>query len=238
MTLPASFHRAEPPRGLFPARDHFLVVDDEHLTRHVLERLLERSGYTSDCASSGLEAITRLGEGAYDAMLLDLRLPDIDGRHLIRAARSRSGMLILVLAEQASSNERINALDLGADDVITKPFHPEELLARIRAIRRRQREVELPPAQPLVEPDHSVGIRDLEHLDFAPREMQIFRLLHRRANQVVSSSEIVGEVWGKDTSYTRKRVRTLIGALRRHLARENVPLKIESEYGNGYRLIM
>jgi two-component system KDP operon response regulator KdpE len=222
----------------FSAPPHFLVVEDEHLTRHVLELLLARSGFTSDCASSGLEAIRRLGEGAYDAMLLDLKLPDIDGGHLIRVARSSSEMLILVMAEQASADEKINALDLGADDVITKPFHPGELLARIRAIQRRRRERKVPPTASWMQSAPSGNVIELDHFDCTPRERQVLRVLQNKANDIVSIGEIALEIWGKETYYRRNQVRTLLGTLQRSLARQDIPVTIKSERGNGYRLSM
>jgi two-component system KDP operon response regulator KdpE len=114
-----------------------LLVEDDPAVVHVLGAMLRYGGYRSESSSTGLDALTRIAAGDYDAILLDLRLPDLSGPNLVRMVRQRTAAPILIVSGDAGSEGKVAAFDAGADDFIEKPFLPGELLARIRAALRR-----------------------------------------------------------------------------------------------------
>ncbi len=121
-----------------------LVVDDEPMVREVLSRYLATEGFTVDTAADGAEAMTRFGEGTPDLVLLDLMLPVIDGYEVLRRMRELAQVPVIMLTARGEEADRIVGLELGADDYVTKPFSPREVVARVRAVLRRARETDAP----------------------------------------------------------------------------------------------
>ncbi len=217
---------------------HLLLVEDDPATLHVLEATLDYGGFASDVATTALDALQRLNARAYDAVLLDLGLPDLDGSHLIKTLRTNSDIPIMVVSGRGTEQDKIASLDLGADDFIAKPFLPGELLARIRAVLRRRGPSMAVAANDITEEDGEPTAAAAHDGDvrFARLEGNLFKLLENRGDDVVTYDEIIDAIWGRDKPRGQSHVRVLVGQLRRKLELQNSPYKIRSERGAGYRL--
>jgi two-component system, OmpR family, KDP operon response regulator KdpE len=222
-----------------PAR--ILIVDDEPAIRRFLRASLRAQGYVVSELDSGSPAIDTARRGGTDLILLDLGLPDIDGLDVIRQIRAQgSAVPIVVLSSRDAETAKVEALDLGADDFVTKPFGIDELLARVRAALRHrlQTQGEAPVFRAgdlkmdLVR--RIVTVRGQE-VKFSPREYEVLRLLARNAGKVVTHRMLLREVWGgeSDVQYLRIYIR----ALRQKIeADPERPVHIVTETGVGYRL--
>ncbi|MER7005781.1 response regulator [Dactylosporangium sp. NPDC000555] len=215
-----------------------LLVDDEpQLVRALRINLVARQ-YEVVVASGGAEALQRAADARPDLIVLDLGLPDIDGVDVIRELRSWTPVPILVLSGRVGSRDKVEALDAGADDYVTKPFSVDELLARVRAVTRR-----LGPAGEL-EPVRIGG----HEVDFAARtvsggvhltrtEWRLLEVLARNPGKLVGQKQLLQEVWGptylKQTHYLRQYVTQLRHKLEEDPAR---PRHLLTEPGMGYRL--
>ena len=218
-----------------------LVVDDEPAIRRFLRAGLSGQGYVITELDIGLPAIDIVRRQGTDLMVLDLGLPDIDGIEVIRRIRAAgSSVPIIVLSSRNDEAAKVDALDLGADDYVTKPFGIEELLARIRAAQRHrlQREGEAAIFRSgdltvdLVR--RIVTVRGTE-VKFSPREYGVLRLLVQHAGKVLTHRMILKEVWGVDTDVQYLRI--YIRALRQKIeADPERPVHIQTETGVGYRL--
>lgn len=217
-----------------------LVVDDEPPIRRFLRTSLVGQGYRVVEAATGGEALTRIRSDRPDIVILDLGLPDVDGIELIRTVRQASQVPIIVLSSRDSERGKVEALDLGADDYVTKPFGMDELMARIRsALRHRFQEKGEPAA--FVSGDLAVDlVRRMvrvrgEEVKLSPREFDILQLLVRHAGKVLTHKFILREVWkaAADAQY----LRIYIKQLRRKIeADPQQPRHILTETGVGYRL--
>ncbi|HXQ50622.1 MAG TPA: response regulator transcription factor [Stellaceae bacterium] len=218
-----------------------LVVDDEPAIRRFLRTGLEVQGYRVIDAADGTEALDALRRSAVDVLVLDLGLPGIDGFEVIKRVRGGGSSLpIIVLSSRTDERGKVEALDLGADDYVTKPFGIDELLARIRAALRHrlQQEGERPVfksgdlAVDLVR--RIVTVRG-EEVKLTPREYDLLRLLVAHAGKVLTHKFVLREVWGgeSDVQYLRIYIR----ALRQKIeADPERPRHILTETGVGYRL--
>jgi two-component system KDP operon response regulator KdpE len=216
---------------------HLLLVEDDPATLHVLEATLEYGGFGSDVATTALDALQRLSDRSYDAVLLDLGLPDLDGSHLIKTLRTNSDIPIMVVSGRGTEQDKIASLDLGADDFVAKPFLPGELLARIRAVLRRRGPSMATAANDITQEDGGSALPSPDgEVRFARLEGKLFNLLESRGDDVVTYDDIIGAIWGKDKPRGQSHVRVLVGQLRRKLEMQNSPYKIRSERGAGYRL--
>jgi len=214
-----------------------LLIEDDPAVLHMLQATVEYGGFTSEQAGSASEALDRLASHPFDSVLLDLGLPDVEGRHLIQEIRRRSDIPILVVSGRDDERTRIEALDAGADDFVPKPFLPGELLARIRAAIRRH-----DPAAPDTardaepEPTETPGFTTYRTVRPGSMEEKLLTFLRIREGDLVTSDEIIDSVWGKDKSRTERNVRVLIAMLRRKLRAQLLPFEIINEHGRGYRL--
>ena len=218
-----------------------LVVDDEPAIRRFLRAGLASQGYVVTEIEDGLPAIDFVRRKATDLIVLDLGLPDIDGTEVIGRIRAAgSAVPIIVLSSRSDEAAKVDALDLGADDFVTKPFGIDELLARIRAAQRHrlQQEGETPIFRggdlsvDLVR--RIVSVRG-EEVKFSPREYAVLRLLVQHAGKVLTHRMILREVWGGDTDVQYLRI--YVRALRQKIeADPERPVHILTETGVGYRL--
>jgi two-component system KDP operon response regulator KdpE len=216
-----------------------LVAEDEPAIRETLCDELSAAGYRTVPASDGQDALDRFEAALPDLVLTDLAMPERDGFRVISAIRVRHSTPIIVLSVLGGESDKIRALDLGADDYVTKPFSVPELLARIRAQLRRA----IPPGARLEFEDLTIdferrsvrqGDRDV-HL--TPTEFAILELLARRAGRPVSSREIARYAW-KEGDATPDTVRVHVGSLRRKLEPDPaLPRYIVTEPWVGYRFI-
>ncbi len=219
-----------------------LIVDDEPQIRRFLRTSLDAHGFEVVEAESGQEAIRRATTDKPDILVLDLGLPDISGFDVIRRIREWSPVPIIVLTARNREPDKIEALDLGADDYLTKPFGMGELMARIRAaLRHRIQDQGTPPVFRVrdiaVDLVRRVVTRAGEELKLSPREYELLRVLLHNAGRVITHQQLLREVWGPahvgDTQY----LRVYVGQLRQKLELDPTePRLILTEPGVGYRL--
>jgi two-component system KDP operon response regulator KdpE len=219
-----------------------LAVDDEPQIQRFLKPSLTAAGYDVALASTGAQAL-RLFETLEPAIIiLDLGLPDIDGKEVIRRVREMSDVPIIVLSARDREAEKIAALDLGADDYVNKPFGIGELLARIRAVTRQKRS-SAPEATAFslgnVHIDalaHRV-VRHGETLRLTPKEFELLVSLARHAGRVMTHRQILSTVWGPAHASDTQYLRVFIGQLRQKLEEDpSNPRLILTEPGIGYRV--
>ena len=220
-----------------------LVVDDEPDIRRVVRAGLQTRGYTVEVAAGGAEALDRISRQWPDVVLLDLMMPGIDGLEVIRQARGWSRVPIIVLSVREEELAKVRALDLGADDYVTKPFGMDELVARIRVALRHTGGTEA--AAPVIR----VGklTIDLEHrrvttgereVALTPTEYNILRALAEHAGKVLTHGMLIREIWGPDYGGTEDHyLHVYIARLRRKLEPDPTsPHYLITEPGAGYRL--
>jgi two-component system, OmpR family, KDP operon response regulator KdpE len=219
-----------------------LVVDDEPQIRRFLRTSLSAHGYHVIEAAAGKEAIVMMTTERPDLVILDLGLPDIEGLDIIRRVREWSNIPMLVLSVRGREDDKIAALDGGADDYVTKPFNMGELLARIRAALRHrlQAEVEEPvfrSAGLTVDLVRRVVLVDNCEVKLTPKEYDLLRVLVIHAGKVVTHQHLLREVWGPASVYETHYLRVYIGQLRQKLEPDPAqPRYILTEPGVGYRL--
>jgi DNA-binding response OmpR family regulator len=219
-----------------------LVVDDEDHILELARLYLSREGYHIETVSDGAQALTRFGQVKPDLVVLDIMLPNVDGLTICREIRKQSQVPIIMLTARDEVTDKVVGLELGADDYLTKPFHPQELVARAKALVRRAR---LEPDQPglvragRLEVDlerHEVRYGDGK-VQLRPKEFDLLALLARHPGRVFQRSELLDLVWGYDfPGYTRT-VDVHVQQLREKLAQGGVTAPtIQTVWGVGYKL--
>ena len=219
-----------------------LVIDDEPQIRKLLKVSLGAHGYHIDEASTGQDGINRVALFKPDLIILDLGLPDIDGKEVVIRIREWSSLPIIILTARDQEKEKIDALDAGADDYVTKPFGIGELMARIRVSLRHVANSEEEPviscgdlAIDLAQRRVTIGEREVK---LTPTEYDIMKVLAQNAGKVLTHKQLLKTVWGSaydgDTHY----IRVFIGQLRRKIEENPTqPRYIITESGIGYRLL-
>jgi len=202
------------------SRPSVLVVDDDAPVRRMLERTLGAEGYAVQAAPDGGAALAAVERGVPDLLVLDVAMPGLDGLAVARRLRGkRLAVPILLLTARDAVADRVAGLDAGADDYLVKPFAPEELLARVRALLRRNR----PVAQQLafddlvLDPDSGRATRSGRELELTPREAELLALLLREARTVVTRERALEEVWGGELEASPNVVDRYVAYLRRKL---------------------
>jgi len=219
-----------------------LIVEDEVDLARALARGLKQEGYAVDIALSGEEGWAKGEINEYDLVILDLNLPDMDGLEVCRCLReSKPELLILMLTARGRLEDRVTGLDRGADDYLVKPFYFEELLARIRALLRRDlraRQPVLRAGDLTLDPATHVAWKGKRRLELTAKEFAILEYLMRRPGEVVSQEDIIEHVWGENVNLFTSSVRVHICSLRRKLGDDaKHPRYIETVAG-GYRLLV
>lgn len=219
-----------------------LVVDDEAAILRFLKPALEANAYAMVGASTVAEAMQRIATDSPDIVVLDLGLPDGDGKDVIRQVRQWSDVPIVVLSARDREAEKIEVLDLGADDFVNKPFSVGELMARLRtALRHRMlRQAETPVLRAgAIEVDnlrHRVT-RDGTEIKLTPKEFDLLSFLARHAGKVVTHRQILETIWGPAHTHDTQYLRVYVGHLRQKIeADPNDPKIILTEPGIGYRV--
>ena len=218
-----------------------LVVDDEPQILRFLRPALEASGYDVLHAATGRDALRIAANAAPDVIILDLGLPDIDGKEVLTAARQFSHAPILILSARDREAEKIAALDLGADDYIEKPFAIGELLARLRAALRHAKgsaalktRIEIDGL--VIDMDKRLVARDGNAIKLTPREYDLLCALATNAGRVMTHSQILTAVWGPAHKDDTQYLRVFIGQLRGKIERDpSAPTILRTESGIGYR---
>ncbi len=218
-----------------------LIVDDEPAIRRLLARALERSDYRVVEAADGREALNALAIDKPDLVLLDLGLPDRDGLELLPIMVKVGGPAVLVVSARDATTEKVAALDLGADDFVTKPFDSEELLARIRAsLRRRAAAANDACVVDLGEVSIDLVARQVTRgrmpVHLTPKEWGVLAALAAHPGRVVTHTQLLRTVWGTAHEADIEYLRVVMRALRQKLESTATPDLLRNEPGVGYRL--
>ena len=224
------------------ARPEILVVDDEIQIRRLLRVTLEAAGYRIREVDAGQAGLAEVAARRPDAVILDLGLPDMPGSAVLKRLREWSHVPVLVLSVLGQDDQKIAALDAGADDYLTKPFSGGELLARLRVMLRREQ-----PSDDLkvvrfgsVEVDlvARVVTRDGAEVKLTAREYAMLRLLVLNAGKVIVHRQMLRELWGPNAAEQTQYLRVYMGRLRQKLEKDpNKPRHLTTELGIGYRLV-
>jgi two-component system response regulator MprA len=220
-----------------------LVVDDDKAVRESLRRSLEFNGYAVSLASDGAEALAGIGGLGPDVVVMDVMMPRLDGIETTKTLRQAGNDVpILVLTARDAIGDRVEGLDAGADDYLTKPFALQELLARLRALLRRVVPSEGDDAEVLSFADLSMDLatRDVHRsgraMELTRTEFTLLEMFLRRPRRVLERSFILEEVWGYDFPTTANSLEVYVGYLRRKTEAEGEPRLIHTVRGVGYVL--
>lgn len=222
-----------------------LVVDDDRSVRDSLRRSLQYNGYTVEMASDGAEALARVHDVNPDLIIMDVMMPRLGGLDATRALRSAGNDIpILVLTARDAVTDRVEGLDAGADDYLTKPFALDELLARIRALLRRVTPSSDDPddlpvlkyADLTLDPNTRDVRRGDRKISLTRTEFALLQLFMERPKRVLDRSFILEEVWGFDFAATANSLEVYVGYVRRKLEAEEEPRLLHTVRGIGYVL--
>jgi two-component system response regulator MprA len=223
------------------AAQRVLVVDDDRAIRDSLGRALELEGYAVELRGDGVEALARLRRAEFDALVLDVMMPGIDGLGVVRVLRADGDRTpVLMLTARVETSDRVAGLDAGADDYLPKPFELDELLARLRALLRRA-------APEPEQPDSALRVGELRvdagarqawwadaEIALSKTEFDLLELLVRNAGIVLDHTTVYERIWGYDFGAESKNLAVYIGYLRRKLAAAGAPAMIHTVRGVGY----
>ena len=220
-----------------------LVIDDEPQIRRLLRILLEQEQYRALESDSGRHGLSEIALRRPDVVLLDLGLPDMDGMAVLERLRQWSRVPVLVLSVRDGAEDKVVALDAGADDFVTKPFESAELLARLRAIQRR---AQVGPEESVFEAghlvidfnSHTVKVKGRE-VKLTATEYALLKLLALNAGKVVTQKHILREVWGPNAEQQSQYLRVYMMHLRKKIeVAEGSGRLLRTESGIGYRLVI
>jgi two-component system, OmpR family, KDP operon response regulator KdpE len=223
-------------------KGNILVVDDEPQITRVLKTTLSSHGYGTRTAADGAEALRMMKEWSPDLLITDLRMPNMDGLELCRHVRANSQIPIIVLSVRGEEKIKVQALDAGADDYVTKPFSTNELLARVRAALRRSSAKEEPEVQVVAIGDfhidlqsRSVLVKD-RSLHLTPKEFDLLVYLARHPGKVITHRALLSAIWGENSVEQPEYLRVFVGHLRKKLEADDGSSRyIVTEPWVGYR---
>jgi two-component system KDP operon response regulator KdpE len=223
-------------------RHRILLVDDEVALQRTVATLLRSAGYDVVISATGVDAIRQAEDASPDLVVLDLGLPDLDGLEVCRRLRTTVAVPIIVLSARTGESEKVAALDLGADDYVTKPFGPEELLARIRVALRRRADGGPASTGPVtvggltIDPERHRVVRDGVDIRLTPKEFELLTLLARNRDRVLTNRAILKAIWGGNAVEQPEHLWTLMSQLRKKIERDpSQPRYLRSEPWVGYR---
>jgi len=225
-----------------PATPTLLIIDDEVQIRRLLRVTLEAEHFKVREAGTGVLGLQEAAHLAPDGIILDLGLPDLDGKEVIRRLREWSRVPVLVLSVREGEDDKIAALDAGADDYLTKPFSGRELLARVRAVLRRTPAATEPAVVRIgdIEIDRSARVvrRAGAEVRLTAKEYSLFQLLVQHRGRVVTHRQILREIWGPAAEERTDYLRVHMTHLRQKLeADPHQPRHLKTDAGIGYRLV-
>lgn len=220
-----------------------LVVDDEPNIIELNRMYLEGAGYRVEAARTGPEALDRFRSERPDLVVLDLMLPGIDGLSICREIRQQGATPIIMLTARTEDVDRIVGLELGADDYVTKPYNPRELVARVRAVLRRTNPAADPAAAPQVmqvgnitlDPARRTVTVGDEPITLRTKEFDLLQCLLQHQGLVLSREQLLSQVWGYDFAGETRTVDVHVAGLRKELRASNIA--VETVWGIGYKLV-
>jgi two-component system KDP operon response regulator KdpE len=217
-----------------------LLVDDDVSIQRAVAPLLRSRGYHVDVVSTGVEAVKAVADGGPDLIVLDLGLPDLEGAEVCRQMRAHTKAPIVILSARSGEAEKVAALDIGADDYVTKPFGPEEL----RVALRRVFEAEAPEVERVQVGDITIDfarhrvVRGDEEIRLTPKEFELLALLARNADRVLTHRAILKAIWGPNAVDQPEHLWVLMGQLRKKIEPDPAtPRYLLSEPWVGYRFV-
>ena len=222
-----------------------VVIDDELSVQEVVRGYLEKDGYFVYVAGNGQEGLALAERTNPGLIVLDLMLPDVSGEAICREIRSRSDVPILMLTAKSGEDDRVGGLARGADDYLTKPFRPRELVARVRAILRRTQGAETPLVEVLTLDDGGLEIDTVQHevrrdgtaIELTPNEYRLLVTLARYPGRVYSRFELINHVQGYDFEGYERTIDAHVKNLRKKIEPDpKNPRYVETVFGVGYRL--
>ncbi|NTV52714.1 MAG: response regulator [Candidatus Firestonebacteria bacterium] len=225
------------------AKPSALIVDDEKPIRRLLRLALEHEGFLVREAENGQQGLIDAASQKPEIIILDLGLPDLDGLQVLKRLREWSRIPVLILSVKQEVGDKVAALDLGADDYLTKPFHTEELLARLRALRRHAHPE---PDQPVFKSGtlvvdlvrRTAGLKGKE-LHLTPTEYSLLCVLIRHAGKIVTHRQLLHDVWGPAAEEQSQYLRVYMAHLRKKIETDPAsPRLLINEPGIGYRLMV
>jgi two-component system alkaline phosphatase synthesis response regulator PhoP len=221
-----------------------LVVEDETSIQNVIRTYLENEGFQVVCVDSGPDALSAAQESRPDLIILDLNLPGMDGMEVAARVRQESDVYILMLTARTEEADRVAGLRIGADDYLTKPFSPRELVARVEAILRRRRGSTGPSSSTTlsfehfhIDPERHEAWTPHQPLDLTPTEFNLLLELARHPGRVLTREQLIDRVWGMDFYGTDRVVDVYVGQVRRKLEQATGELLIQTVRGIGYKLV-
>jgi two-component system KDP operon response regulator KdpE len=219
-----------------------LVVDDDRAILRFVKTSLERNGFAVSLAADGGEAIQKIEAEPPSLIILDMKMPRLDGVEVIRRLREWSHIPIIMLSGYASDADQVQCLNMGADDFMAKPFKVDEMVARIRAIMRRSSLNPVIPERPAFKTDRleiSFNQRrvtvDGREVKLTPTEYALLCELALNSNKVLTHAMLLKRIWGPEYGEEREYLRTFIGRLRKILGEEDAPHNILTVSGVGYQ---
>ena len=221
---------------------HILVVEDEISIQTIVRTYLESADYAVTVVDNGPEALSQAKLLQPDLVILDLNLPGMDGMEVAARLREESAVYILMLSARGEEADRVAGLRIGADDFLTKPFSPRELVARVEAILRRRRETAVSTTiytfQNLtINPDTHEAIAAGRPLDLTATEFQVLLELAKNSGRVLTRDQLLALVWGSDYFGNDRVVDVYVGQVRRKLQEATGQLLIETVRGIGYKFV-
>ena len=219
-------------------RDKVLLVEDERTIRSFMQAILTANGYDVLMAGTGAMANTMIASHCPDIIILDLGLPDMDGMTILRNVRKWSKVPILVVSARSHERDKVEALDAGADDYLTKPFDIRELLACINALLRRQgpQVDQVTLGNTALDLGACTLICGEKRVQLSAREFDVMRILLRAQSTILSKEVILARVWGYDSDAVENHVEVYVGFLRKKLHSIGSNIRIEAVRRLGYRL--
>ena len=221
-------------------KDRVLVVEDEKSISGLIKAILTANGYDVITASTGNEAFSMISSHCPDLVVLDLGLPDMDGMDIIKAVRSWTSLPIIVVSARSYERDKVQALDMGADDYVTKPFDVKELIARVHAVMRRT-DADAPVDKKLVfdklviDLDSYELIVDGKKIDTPPKELELLYHLAATPNRVYTRNQLLDEVWGFDYFGDSRTVDVHIKRLREKVENVSDQWELKTVWGVGYK---
>ena len=228
-------------------KDRVLVIEDDKSIRNFMKTILEANNYEVIMAVNGAEAYSMITSQCPDVVILDLGLPDMDGMKILKSVREWSGMPILVVSARSHERDKVEALDLGADDYITKPFGTSELLARLRTAIRHARVSYLTPegmqtgtfrsGDLVIDYDkHRVYVGE-QDAGLTQNEYKIVSLLGKYAGKVLTYDFLIKEIWGPNMKNDNRILRVNMANIRRKIEHNPAQPQYITEVGVGYRIV-
>lgn len=219
-----------------------LLIEDEKLIANAVKQVLKKDHYLVDLAFDGQDGLDNALTGQYDVIVLDILLPEMDGLTVLRQIRlAHITTPVIMLTAKSETTDKIRGLDLGADDYLAKPFEVEELLARIRALSRRQPQInagfELSFGNCMLDTQRLTLLQGALQANLTIKEAQILELLIINRNIVVSKERMIEKIWGYETDTVDGNVETQVSLLRKKMRKVQSNMTVKAIRGTGYVLI-